>query len=282
MFCRSVSFVKVRDEAEKLILRASFNISGDVTDKLRRCAGAPDTRSFRIISDILENARIAAEEMIPPCQDTGIGVFFVNIGDKVVIEGGTVRDAINEAVRKVYRDRYLRKSVVGHPLERINTGDNTPAVIHFEQSPGEDIVMDFLAKGAGSENMSVLKMFSPSAGREDIVSYVVDAVRTAGPNPCPPVILGIGIGGTFELAPYMAKKALLRKIGERNPDPAVAELEESITAAVNTLSGVGVQGLGEGVTALDTFIETYPCHIASLPVAVNFNCHSSRHAGVTI
>ncbi len=282
MFCRSVSYVKIRDEAEKLIEKASFNIASDVLEAIGSERKDSTGLACRILKDIEENARIAAEEKIPPCQDTGIGVFFVKIGTKVIVEGGTVRDALNEGVRRAYERCYLRKSVVSHPLKRINTKDNTPAVIHFEESEGEEIRIDFLAKGAGSENMSRIKMFSPSADEKSIIDFIVETVKEAGPNPCPPSVLGIGIGGTFEYAAVMAKRALLRKIGERNADTDMAALENQVTEAVNKYSGVGIQGLGTGVTVLDTFIETSPCHIASLPVAVNFNCHSVRHAGVVI
>jgi fumarate hydratase subunit alpha len=228
-----------------------------------------------ILDQMLENAAIAEREQIAICQDTGFAVCFVELGDRVSIEGGLLVDAINEGVRQGYRDGYLRKSIC-HPLTRKNTGDNTPAIVHLELVPGDTLKILLAPKGAGSENMSRVAMLKPSDGLEGIKDLVIDRVREAGANPCPPVIVGVGIGGTMEKAALIAKKAMLRLIGSLNPDPELAALEAELLEKINDL-GIGPQGLGGRTTALAVHIEVFPCHIASLPVAVNINCHASRH-----
>jgi len=216
------------------------------------------------------------------CQDTGFAVFFIEIGSEVMIDHGTVAEAVNAGVREGYKKFFLRKSIVADPLfDRKNTFDNTPAVIHLSQVPGDKLHIVLAPKGGGSENMSALKMLKPSEGRQGVVDFVVNAVVSAGGNPCPPTIVGVGIGGTMEYAAYMAKKALLRKTGEASPDPRYADLEAEILAKINA-SGVGPQGLGGNTTALAVHIEFHPCHLASMPVAVNLNCHAARHAEVTL
>jgi len=235
------------------------------------------------LEQLIENARIAKEEMLPSCQDTGLAIFFVDIGSDVEIEGGfhKLNEYINEGTRKGYKDGYLRKSVVEHPYKRVNTKDNTPAIIHYKLVPGDKLTIRFAAKGGGSENMSKVNMMKPSDGREGIKKWIVEAVKIAGANPCPPIILGIGIGGNFEKAALMAKEALFREIGERHPDPDIASLEKEILEAVNK-TGIGPQGTGGTTTAIDVFINYAPCHIASMPVALNINCHAQRHREVVL
>lgn len=229
-----------------------------------------------IIQQLLKNADIARSEEVPMCQDTGFTVVFVELGQDVHIEGGSLEDAINEGVRRGYTEGYLRKSIVGHPLERVNTGDNTPAVIHVKLVPGDKMKIIVAPKGGGSENMSGIKMLKPAEGIEGVKKFVLDTVKNAGPNPCPPIIVGVGIGGTFEKCALLAKEALLRPVGTPNSRPEIARLENELLDEINS-TGIGPQGLGGRYTALAVHIEIYPAHIASLPVAVNINCHASRH-----
>lgn len=232
-------------------------------------------RSF--LNQCIENADIARNESMPICQDTGFAVFFAEIGQEVLLESGTWDEAFNEGVRQGYTDGYLRKSIVCDPLfDRKNTRDNIPAVVHYSFVPGDKVRIVFAPKGGGSENMSAVKMLKVSEGRQGIVDFVVNSVINAGGNPCPPTIVGVGIGGTFEKCAFLAKKALLRKVGSVNPDERYAELEREILEKINA-SGVGPQGLGGNTTALAVHIEHHPCHIASLPCAVNLNCHAARH-----
>lgn len=229
----------------------------------------------------MENAKIANEENVPMCQDTGYAVFFVELGQEVHIVDGYLYDAINEGVRKGYQEGYLRKSIVGHPLLRQNTGDNTPAVIHTTVVPGDKISITIAPKGGGSENMSGIAMLKPAQGVEGVKNFVLEQVKKAGPNPCPPIVVGVGIGGTFEKSALLAKEALLRPIGQKNPLPDIAELEDELLTKVNQL-GIGPQGLGGRTTALAVHVEIYAAHIASLPVAVNINCHATRHKSVVL
>ncbi|OPY59598.1 MAG: L(+)-tartrate dehydratase subunit alpha [Pelotomaculum sp. PtaU1.Bin035] len=234
-----------------------------------------------IIRQLLMNAGIAREERVPMCQDTGCAVVFVDLGQDVRIVGGDFYEAINEGVRKGYKEGYLRKSIVSHPLERKNTGDNTPAVIHTKIVPGENLRITVAPKGGGSENMSAVKMLKPSEGVEGVKKFVLEVVKAAGPDPCPPVVVGVGIGGTFEKAALLAKEALLRDLGEKSKHPDIAKLEEEILTEVNKL-GIGPQGLGGRTTALAVHIEIFAAHIASLPVAVNINCHAARHKEIVL
>ena len=230
----------------------------------------------------LQNASIAASERMPLCQDTGFAVFFVEMGADVKLDRGTVEEALNEAVDAGYRKFYLRKSIVADPLfDRKNTKNNTPVIVHLSQVAGDSLKITLAPKGGGSENMSTLKMLKPSDGRQGVVDFVVNSVISAGGNPCPPTVIGVGIGGTFEKAAFLAKKALLRPIGSVSPDPRYAELEKEILTKVNA-SGVGPQGLGGSITSIACHIEYFPCHLASLPVAVNLNCHAARHAEVVL
>jgi fumarate hydratase subunit alpha len=240
-----------------------------------------------IISQLLRSADISAKEKLAICQDTGVSVFYVEIGENVKIEGenksnlSNITYAINEAVKKSYKEAYFRKSIVADPLRRTNTGDNSPALITFDIVPGDKLKISFMAKGAGCENMSALKMFAPAAGWEGIKKFVLDTVITAHANPCPPIVVGIGIGGNFEKVAYLAKKALLREVGTRNPDPFYAKLEEELLTEINK-TGIGPQGFGGTNTALEVAIEVMPCHIASMPVAINIDCHAHRSRTITI
>src|SRR3972149_1967192 len=234
-----------------------------------------------VMEQLIENANIAKNEQVPMCQDTGFAVFFVELGQDAHITGGTLKDAINEGVRQGYTEGFLRKSIVSDPLKRVNTKDNTPAVVHIELVPGENLKITIAPKGGGSENMSGLKMLKPADGVKGIKDFVIERVSQAGSNPCPPIVVGVGIGGTFEVAAMLAKKALLRELGKHHPDSDTAELEKELLEKVNNL-GIGPQGFGGRVTALAVNIEKHPCHIASLPVAVNINCHAHRHKEVIL
>lgn len=281
MYFRGITYATVLKAAKKLVYDANFILPEDVTASLRTTAEHVDGREKRIMNMILENADIARTEELPICQDTGVGIFFVELGSSVLIENGTLHDALNEAVRSVYTEYCLRASVVKSPLQRINTGDNTPVIIHYTMVQGDTLTISFLPKGAGSENVSALKMFSPTVEKKEIIEFVCQTVKNAGPNPCPPIIVGVGMGGTFDYAPILAKKALLRSMGSRHVDSETAAFEKELIIAINN-TGVGIQGLGGRVTALECFIETHACHIASFPVAVNINCHAARHATVTL
>ena len=280
---RIIPFQQVADAVSRLCGDAAVRLPSDVLESLRQ-NGARETNPLAksFFEQYLENADIALKENMPLCQDTGFAVFFVEYGENVQVDGEGLAAAINAGVRDGYAKYFLRKSIVDEPLfERKNTKDNTPAVIHFTPVPGDSVKIVLAPKGGGSENMSALKMMKPSDGRAAVVDFVVNSVKNAGGNPCPPVIVGVGLGGTFEMCAQIAKRALLRKVGEPNPDPRYAELEAEILEKINA-TGVGSQGLGGDITALAVHIETYPCHIASLPVAVNLNCHAARHAEVTL
>lgn len=224
----------------------------------------------------MENYHIAEQEIRPICQDTGLACVFVSVGQDVHIDGN-LTEAVNEGVRQGYIEGYLRKSVVRDPLDRVNTGDNTPAMVYYDIVPGDNVEIIVAPKGAGSENMSRIKMLKPSDGLQGVKDFVLQVVEEAGPNPCPPIVVGVGIGGTFDKAAFLAKKALIRSVDERNRDPFWADLEIEMLQRINEL-GIGPQGFGGKTTALCVNIEQYPCHIASLPVAVNINCHVTRHA----
>jgi fumarate hydratase subunit alpha len=228
-----------------------------------------------ILGRLLDNARIARESRIPICQDTGFGVVFIELGQDVHIVGGDLKEAVSEGVRQGYRDGYLRKSIC-HPFTRKNTGDNTPSILHLEMVPGDKVKIVVAPKGGGSENMSRVTMLTPAVGIKGVKDFVIQRVKESGSNPCPPIIVGVGIGGTFEVAALLAKKALLREIGSTNPDPEMAALEKELLDEVNRL-GIGPQGLGGRVTALAVHAMMMPCHIASLPLAVNIQCHAARH-----
>lgn len=275
---RELSAAAVQSAVAAMVIDANCRISPEVLRQLERCRAQEERPlAASILGRIIENDQLAAEQCVPMCQDTGMAVFRVQLGQDVHITGGSLEDAIQEGVRQGYREGYLRKSVVADPVfHRDNTGDNTPAVIYYELTAGDGLTLTFAPKGFGSENMSAVKMLKPADGAEGVKSFVLDAVRHAGPNPCPPIVVGVGIGGTFDKCALLAKKALMRSTGERNPDPYYAALEAELLARINAL-GVGPQGFGGKTTALAVNIETAPTHIAGLPVAVNINCHVTRH-----
>ena len=272
---RTIRTSEITAAVRDLFIKANYILPHDIEQKLSDIRDREtDPTASAMLGIICDNAT-AAKNGVPICQDTGMAVVFAEIGQDVHIEGGLFADAVNEGVRKAYEEGYLRKSVVADPLERKNTGDNTPAVIYTELVHGDKLTLYALPKGFGSENMSRQIMLNPTASTDEIVSFVAETVRLAGGNPCPPLVVGVGIGGTFDYSTVLAKKALLREIGTHHP--VHAELEQKILAAVNQ-TRVGVQGLGKGVTALWVSVETYATHIAGLPVAVNISCNATRHA----
>jgi fumarate hydratase subunit alpha len=278
---REIHVDEIRDNVAQICIDAAYHLSEDVLtafDRAQETETAPGAKE--IISLLKENARVAREEHIPLCQDTGIAIFFVEIGQDLRVRNGLIIDAINDGVRKGYKEGYLRKSVVD-PISRKNTGDNTPAIIYTELVPGDSLKISFMPKGAGSENMSAIRMLRPTEGVEGIRDFVLECVRKAGANPCPPVVIGVGIGGDFEKAALLAKKALLRPVGSPHAKLELAALEESLLKAVNK-TGIGPEGLGGKVTAMAVHVESSPCHIASLPVAVNINCHAARHKTIVL
>ena len=274
---RDIQATAITNAVAELCKTANFELGDDVYDALKRGAQTEESPVGRdVFEQLVENADIAREEQVPMCQDTGFAVIFVELGQDAHVTGGSLADAINAGVAKGYSEGCLRKSIVAHPLDRKNTGDNTPAVIHTEVVGGDRLKITVAPKGGGSENMSGVRMLKPSDGVEGVKKFVVELVKAAGSNPCPPIIVGVGIGGTMDKAAVLAKKALLREIGEHNPNPADAQLEDELLKLVND-TGVGPAGLGGRITALAVNVETYPCHIASLPVAVNIQCHAARH-----
>jgi fumarate hydratase subunit alpha len=273
---KTVKYSEIVERVSAMCQDANFDLGDDVVAAIKKFKKTEESPAgIEVLDQILKNQEIARDEKIALCQDTGFAVFFVELGDDVRIEGGLLTDAINEGVRKGYGEGYLRKSIC-HPFTRKNTGDNTPAIIHIELVKGAHLKITLAPKGGGSENMSRVMMLKPSDGKEGIKNYIVQRVKESGANPCPPVIVGVGIGGTYEKAALIAKKALLRTIGSSNPDPELDEMEKELLERINKL-GIGPQGLGGRTTALAVHIEMHPCHIASLPLAVNINCHSSRH-----
>lgn len=280
---REISALEVTRAVKKLCMSANCNLPQENLRALKRAIEIEESPlGKQVLRQILENHRIAREECLPACQDTGVAVVFLEIGQNVHIVDGSLYDAVNEGVRQGYTEGYLRKSMVDDPVyERRNTGDNTPAIIHVDVVPGDRLKITVAPKGGGAENMSRLAMLTPAAGIEGVKDFVVDTVRRAGPNPCPPIIVGVGIGGNFEAVALMAKKALLRPLGSHNLNPMFANLEKDLLMRVNKL-GIGPQGFGGRVTALAVHVEFMPCHIASLPVAVNLNCHVSPHESMTI
>jgi len=273
---REIRAELITSTLKEMVVETAYHLGEDV---LRALSGGLEKETSpqgkEILRQLLENARIAAQGRFPLCQDTGLAVVFVELGGEVSIVGGGLDAAIHQGIREGYGEGYLRKSVC-HPFTRKNTGDNTPAVIHVKVVPGDRLKLIFAAKGGGSENMSRVTMLMPAEGKEGIVDYVVGRVRESGANPCPPIIVGVGIGGSFEKAALIAKEALFRPLGDPSPDPELAELEAGILEKINDL-GIGPGGFGGRVTALAVHIVMHPCHIASLPVAVNIECHSHRH-----
>ena len=276
-FVREIEAAKITDTVKRLCIQANVILPEDVKNCIIKRKSEENWAPAREILDrIEENFELAAAENVPICQDTGVACVFLEIGQEVHIAGGDITQAVNEGVRQGYAEGYLRKSVVRDPLDRVNTGDNTPAMIYYDIVPGDKIKITVAPKGFGSENMSQIKMLRPSDGIEGVKAFVLKAVEEAGPNPCPPIIVGVGIGGTFDKVPLLAKKALLRETGTPSADPLYAKLEEELLEKINAL-GIGPQGFGGKTTALAVAVEHYPTHIAGLPVAVNINCHVARH-----
>ncbi|MCW6089932.1 fumarate hydratase [Clostridium sporogenes] len=274
---REISVNTIKKVVKKLCIEANYYLPKDVNDKIIQCK---EEETWNIAKEVLqtieENIHIAKEGNIPLCQDTGMACIFIEIGQDVHIIGGSLQDAINEGIAEGYKEGYLRKSVVSDPIERINTGDNTPAVIYYNIIQGDRIKITVAAKGFGSENMSKIAMLKPADGLEGIKDFILDVVKEGGPNPCPPIVVGVGIGGTFDKCAYLSKKALLRPIDSRNKNKFYKDLEEELLEKINGL-GIGPQGFGGKTTALAVNIETFPTHIAGLPVAVNVSCHVTRH-----
>jgi len=278
---REIHVNQITRAIRDLAIRANTELGEDVLNCFKESLNREESPTGKdILLRLIENAEIARSEQIPMCQDTGLAVVFVEMGQEVHIVGGTLREAIEEGVRQGYGDGYLRKSAC-HPFTRQNTGDNTPAVIHIDLVAGEGFKLIFAPKGGGSENMSRVTMLTPAVGVEGVKEFVVQRVKESGPNPCPPTIVGVGIGGTFEQAALLAKKALLRPLGSDNPDPELDRLEKEWLEEINRL-GIGPQGLGGRITSLAVHVNMMPCHIASLPVAVNIQCHAARHKEVEL
>ncbi len=274
---REIQAQQITDVVERLCIEANEQLPEDIKNAIHRCRACEDWEIAQgVLDQIITNFEIAGEERVPICQDTGMACVFLEIGQDVHITGGDLREAVDEGVRRGYDKGYLRKSVVRDPVRRGNTGDNTPAMLYTEIVPGEQIKVTVGPKGFGSENMSAIRMFKPSAGIEGIKDFILETVENAGPNPCPPMVVGVGIGGTFDKCALLAKKALMRSTEERNPDPYYAALEEEMLEKINQL-GIGPQGFGGRTTALALNIETMPTHIAGMPCAVNINCHVTRH-----
>ena len=283
MNIRQIKAETVTETVKQLFLDCNYFIGKDIMTALEKARENEKSEVGKsVLTQIIENDKLAAKEEVPLCQDTGMAILFVEYGDKVVIEDGSFEDAVNEGVRQAYKDGYLRKSVVNDPVfDRLNTKDNTPAIIHTRIVKGDKIKITAGGKGFGSENMSAIKMLTPSYGIEGVKKFILDTVRTAGPNPCPPIVVGIGIGGTFERSAQLAKKATFRAIDTHNEDERYAKLEDELLESINKM-GFGPAGLGGTTTAIGVNIETSPTHIAGMPVAVNICCHAARHASAEI
>ncbi len=274
---REIHISEIISTVRDLCIESNYYLSSDVKKSLCK---AKENETWPLAENVLDqiilNSDIAKKEDMPICQDTGMACVFVEVGQEVHIVGGLLQDAINEGVRKGYDEGFLRKSVVKDPINRVNTKDNTPAIIYYDIVPGDKIKVTVAPKGFGSENMSRIKMLKPSDGLQGVKDFIIETVKLAGPNPCPPIVIGVGIGGTFDKAAYLAKKALIRPLNKRNNEKFYSDLEEELLETINKL-GIGPQGFGGKTTALGLNIETYPTHIAGLPVAVNINCHATRH-----
>lgn len=279
---KEINVSEIVKSVKESCINANYYLGEDVKNALIQSRDNEDWDIAKgILDKIITNVDIAKNEKMPMCQDTGMACVFVELGQEVHIAGGSLEDAINEGVRQGYTEGYLRKSVVKDPLDRVNTKDNTPAVIYYNIVPGDKLKITVAPKGFGSENMSQIKMLKPSDGLQGVKDFIIKVVKEAGPNPCPPIVVGVGIGGTFDRSANLAKKALIRPFDERNSNPFYAELENELLETINSL-GIGPQGFGGKTTALAVNIETYATHIAGLPVAVNINCHATRHAEVEL
>lgn len=282
MFVREIHVSQITQAVRDAVIKANIYLPESLCDTIRTAETKENNPLAKsIFCDMCKNLDAAHELQIPVCQDTGMAVIFCEIGQEVHIVGGDFEAAVNEGVRQGYTEGFLRKSIVKDPLQRVNTNDNTPAVIHLRLVPGDALCMTVAPKGFGSENMSKMKMFNPTATAEEIMEFVTDVVRTAGANPCPPVVVGVGLGGDFEYAAVLSKKALCRDLSVRNTDPFYADMEQDLLNRINALD-IGCQGFGGDVTALGVNIETYPTHIAGLPCAVNIGCHVTRHVEVVL
>ena len=283
MTIRTIDAAEVTAAVKKLLMDCNYYIGKDIFGSLEAALEIEDSPVAQsVLRQIIENDKIAADEEIPLCQDTGMAVLFVEYGDRVCMANGSFEDAVQQGVREAYTDGYLRKSVVSDPVfDRVNTRDNTPAIIHTKIVSGDKIRITAGGKGFGSENMSAIKMLTPAYGAEGVRQFILDTVRAAGPNPCPPIVVGVGIGGTFERAAQLAKKATFRAVDTENPDPRYAAMERELLDEINRM-GFGPAGLGGKTTALGVNIETSPTHIAGMPVAVNICCHAARHASAEI
>ncbi|KLU75099.1 fumarate hydratase [Clostridium botulinum] len=278
---REISSEDITSAIKQMAIKSNCILSDDVISALKEKYEMEESKVGKeILSQILENDKIAAKEKMPICQDTGVAVVFVELGQEVHVNGD-INEAIHEGVRQGYKEGYLRKSIVENPLYRKNTNDNTPAVIHIKLVPGDKVKLTIAPKGGGSENMSKIKMLKPLEGEEGVKKFILKAISEAGGNPCPPIVVGVGIGGTFEKAALMAKEALLRPLNDHNEDPRIANLEDKLLNDINKL-GIGPMGLGGRTTSLGVKINIHPCHIASLPVAVNINCHAARHETIIL
>ncbi|KAF5032072.1 L(+)-tartrate dehydratase subunit alpha [anaerobic digester metagenome] len=276
---KTIQASEIIEAVAGMCIAANHELPADVQAAFEACHAAEEAPAAKeIFRQLLENSALSRTTNLPLCQDTGLGVFFVEVGEDVKVEGGSLRQAINDGMVKGYKDGYLRKSSCD-PFTRKNTGDNSPAIIHFDVVPGDALKICMMAKGGGSENMSRVTMLAPAQGWKGIKEFVVGRVAEAGPNPCPPTIVGVGIGGNFELAAINSKKALMRALDDRHPDPGIAGLEDELLEAINNL-GIGPMGLGGKTTSLGVKIAVAPCHLASLPLAVNIQCHSARHKEV--
>jgi fumarate hydratase subunit alpha len=273
---REVTYQQIVSAVKELCIKANYDLGSDVVDAFKNALNEEKSEIGKdVLNQLILNADIASSKNVPSCQDTGVAVFMVELGQDCHIVGGNLYNAINEGIRQGYRDGYLRCSVIQNPLQRNNTGDNTPGVVHIELVEGDKCTIHMTAKGFGGENMSRLQMMKPSDGIEGAKQFIIETVKLAGPNACPPMVVGVGLGGTFEKAALLAKKSLFRPIGQRSKHQDVAELEVELIEEINKL-GIGPQGMGGSTTALDVHIEIYATHIAALPVAVNLNCHASR------
>jgi len=280
---RVIEFDELVDKVKQLVIDANCYLPDDVMNAIKTAYEKEESPIGReILAQIIENNEIARRERLPICQDTGFAVFFVELGSEIYIKGGTLEQALEEGTRRGYKEGYLRKSIVDDPvINRKNTGDNTPIATHIHIVTGDKLKITFMPKGGGAENMAEVAMLSPAEGIEGVKRFVIERVKRSGGRPCPPVIVGVGIGGTFDYVAYLAKRALLRRIGEHHPDDRFAQLERDLLDEINQL-GIGPMGLGGRVTALAVHVETYPCHIATMPVAVNLNCHAARHKTIVI